>query len=41
MPEISDENLDNIINNDEAETNNNEEVEPIKRGRGRPKHKTN
>ena len=30
MVEIQEENLDNIINNEE-------EVEPIKRGRGRPK----
>jgi hypothetical protein len=37
MSEISEENLDNNINNEEVETIINEEAEPIKRGRGRPK----
>ena len=38
MPEISEDNLDNTIANEEVETiHNEEEAEPIKRGRSRPK----
>ena len=36
MVEIQEENLDNIINNEE-EAKPDEEAEPIKRSRGRPK----